>query len=457
MKDVEDGGEAVAEEIAVTTNLSQAEALLKQIASGGLEADEGMVTTIKAAARVAERRVSSHVTLTVDYQDPDSPDLASQFKGVAAVGVRGDEEARSYSIIVFDSKIVCESGSQAKYRLPPTRPAQVQRLLDAFLSSRDDGDLAEGDVLVALDGGRENDWETKTMLKQLPSKKYDMFRHIVTYTYDSVEKRMERASKTPLQLHESIAFIAHTQPEIKVQPRLVTSGNTRGNVVGPLTKPSWADTTETWTLPLAVKKALFGKENMPLPGGSCPVEHEKEGAPKKDELVPVFFHESPSILAAEVLHYLQGRAVVDLTPGSGHWAFHCIRRRVPYLAVTLSEKHRDLLFKKLVSRTLAGMADSSDELLFDSTFAQALKSVAAVKPAAEGELEEKSRRGKPNKRNQNKETDPNTVPEPKPKKSKTQPAGVGGGDDARAALLQKIQDAAKADAEGAADEEADEG
>lgn len=68
-----------------------------------------------------------------------------------------------------------------------------------------------------------------------------------------------------------------------------------------------------------------------------------------------------------------------------------------------------------------------------------------MKPAAEGDLQEKPRL----KRNQNKETDPK---EPKPKKTKTQPPG--GGDDARAALLQKIQDAAKAD-EAGADEEAD--
>ena len=80
-----------------------------------------------------------------------------------------------------------------------------------MLSTRADGDLAEGDVLIAIDGGREQDWAAKNIIKFLPSKKYESCKHTICYTFDSVEKRMERASKSPLFLFESAWFISHNE------------------------------------------------------------------------------------------------------------------------------------------------------------------------------------------------------------------------------------------------------
>ncbi|CAK9010328.1 unnamed protein product [Durusdinium trenchii] len=457
--------EVVAEELAVTTNQSQAESLLKQISGGGMDASEELVTTLKAGLRVAERRVSSHITLVVDWNTDDKDDLESQIKALNAVKVRGDEEeAKSYVAIVFDSKTVCESGSQAKYRLPPTRAGQIQRLLNAVLSTRADGDLAEGDVLIAIDGGREQDWAAKNIIKFLPSKKYETCKHTICYTFDSVEKRMERASKSPLSLFESAWFISHNELSIKVQPRLVTSGNTRGNVLGPFTKPSWVDGTETWLLPATVKRAVFGKDNLPLPGGACPVEHEKEAAPKSAELVPVFFHDSPQSVSAELLHYVQGRAVIDMTPGTGHWALQCIRKRVPYCGFCLSEKHRELLQKKLISRTLAAMSDPADETLYDAGFAKAVKDLTEQnKKPGDEDMEAE---GKKNRKNKDKnaqgggpekkaKTEPKPPAEPKggPKPKPTpKPMPAAGGDDdaAREALLKRISEAASAASSGEA-------
>lgn len=440
-----EGSTFIADELAVSSNLSQAESLLKQAEASGGDSNIEAINVVKAGLRVAERRVAGQVHLVVDGQGEGEP-LDSQLKGLLPVTVRGDEESKSFVAIIIDAKILCESGSQAKYRVPPTRGPHVQRLLDGFLSTREDGDLAEGDVLIAVDGGKDNDWCTKCITKYLPSKKYETTKHLITYTYESVEKRMERASKTPLQLHESCTFITQSEVDYKVQARLVASGNTRGNVLGPLTKPSWLDGSETWLLPMSVKRNLFGKDNMPLPGGACPVPHEPDTPAKKDELVPCFFHEGPAILAAELAHFVCARAIVDLTPGSGHWGLHAVRHRVPYVGVCLTECHKTLLHKKLVSRTLSCMADPQEEMLFDAAFAKEIKGLTeSLSPQEQQDVE-----GPPTKRNKPEPKPPKPGKGPKPPKTKEQPAEK---DATREELLKKIAAQAEEgdDAEGVAE------
>ena len=107
---------------------------------------------------------------------------------------------------------------------------------------------------------------------------------------------------------------------------------------------------------------------MPLPGGQCPVEHEKEPKGKDSDIVAAFWHESPAALAAEVAHYLCAKAIVDLTPGSGHWALWAIKKRIPYTGITMTEVHRDLLMKRLVTKTIEGMIDPNDEDLYDAAY-----------------------------------------------------------------------------------------
>ena len=442
----------VADELAVSANLSQAEPFLKQIQSNEVECSAESLNKVKAAVRVAERRVTSVVHLVVDYMEPDAENLDAQLKGLVPLTIRGDEEAKSYVAVVLDAKTLCESGSQSKYRLPPTRGAHVLRLLNALLSTRDDGDLSEGDVLIALDGGKDGDWDIKNVIKHLPSKKYESFKHLVTYTHESAEKRMERAPKNNLQLHESVSFISMTELQFKVQPRLVASGTTRGNVLGPFSRPSWTDSNETWMLPHATKKSVFGKDNMPLPGGPCPIAHDTSAAIKKDEMVPVFYHEAPSVLASELIHYCQARAVIDLTPGSGHWALHCIRARIPYCGVCMTDAHRDLLSKKLVSRTLTAMTDASEEELFDAGFAKEMKDLTQNQNDKNGEDDvEKGKDTKPPKRGREKQGGK------PPKKGKEKGEDAGGEGDSREALLATIAAAAKNDdgAEEVAEEEAD--
>ena len=122
-----EGSTFIADELAVSSNLSQAESLLKQAEASGGDSNLEAINVVKAGLRVAERRVTGQVHLVVDGQGEGEP-LDSQLKGLLPVTVRGDEESKSFVAIVIDAKILCESGSQAKYRVPPTRGPHVQRL-----------------------------------------------------------------------------------------------------------------------------------------------------------------------------------------------------------------------------------------------------------------------------------------------------------------------------------------
>ena len=204
-------------EAADTANLSVAENLLRAMPE---EARKGQdAGKLNVGIRIAERRVGSFINLIVDSDDADV--LSSAFKGTAAAAIRGDVEAKRYVAVVVDAKLLCESGSQAKYRLPPTRSHQIKRLIEAYLSSRVDGDLDEGDVLVGIDGGKGSDWGERNLRKVLPAKKYGNTQHMVIYTFESVASRQERASKNPVQLMETVSFIHPTMDlNLKAQKQL---------------------------------------------------------------------------------------------------------------------------------------------------------------------------------------------------------------------------------------------
>ena len=195
----------VVESAAEAANLSQAEQLMRAASDEQRATDA--YAKIQAGILIAERKVKSLVSLVVD-SGSDEMKLAQDLKATPAAAIRGNVDQHQHVAVIIDAKCLCESGSQAKYRLPPTRGAQVKRLLGAYLSCRDDGELDDADVIVGLDGAKGNDWEEKSLVKVLPSKKYSIVKHTVVYNHASVEKRMERASKCPLDLTESLSFIS---------------------------------------------------------------------------------------------------------------------------------------------------------------------------------------------------------------------------------------------------------
>ena len=181
------GSAVVVDEAQNAANLSMAEQLLMNATEEERRSDRFL--RIQSGVRIAERKIQQQLSWVVDSDDEGK--LAQDLKGCLASQARGDPDSKQWVAIVLDAKTLCESGSQGKYRLPPTRTPQLKRLLNAFLATRDEGDLADGDCLVVFDGGKGSgpDWVEKNVTKILPAKRCAILGHYVVYTHDSVEQR----------------------------------------------------------------------------------------------------------------------------------------------------------------------------------------------------------------------------------------------------------------------------
>ena len=178
-------------------NLSSAEAFV------AANPNHASTPALSSAVAAAQRRVHGLVTLLVDQEQGLGKELAD----TVAAKIQGQDKA--YTVWVLDTKTLCEAGSQAKYRIPATRPSQIQRLCTAVLECRG-GSLQDGDVMVCLDAGKEN-VETllcKSLSMPLPKGPPELLRHMIVYDQASCEARMERTSKAPLDLTERALIVS---------------------------------------------------------------------------------------------------------------------------------------------------------------------------------------------------------------------------------------------------------
>ena len=92
---------------------------------------------------------------------------------------------------------------------------------------------------------------------------------------------------------------------------------------------------------------------------------------------PVFLHALDIKVYEELLHSFVVQAMVDGTPGPGHCALACVRRRVPYLGLCLSDDHATFLMKRIVYLVFQEMK-KEDSPLFEPTLTKFLKDTADV-------------------------------------------------------------------------------
>ena len=71
-------------------------------------------------------------------------------------------------------------------------------------------------------------------------------------------------------------------------------------------------------------------------------------------------------MATELARLLQVSAIIDLTPGSGHWAMHAVRCQIPYVGCCFTPTHVDMLYAKLRSRILSAAMDANDTDLYNA-------------------------------------------------------------------------------------------
>ena len=190
---------------------------------------------IEAKQSHAERKLKDVVKLIAEPETAE--ELGAEIARSAAGMVRGSTALKTYALIVFDGKLLCESGTQTKYRPVPTRQPQVNKLLSAVLAARaDSGQMADGDLIIASDGGKGKDFEDK-IEKVLSAVQHTTTKHIISYTCESAEKRMERDHGGMLELMETVHIVG------KTPPTLSSSGPGRISQVSPRGANGWDQQT----------------------------------------------------------------------------------------------------------------------------------------------------------------------------------------------------------------------
>lgn len=228
--------------LAVIANQSQVETLICDADSGAVTMESADVAKARSHAQLAERRLRSNVKLVAASSQEDIVKSIRASEAGQAMG-----KGKSYVAIVIDAKTLCESGTQGKYRLGPSRPHHLAKLLGAVVTARAIGDksltLPANDIIVAPDGSKGQDWEEK-VVKALSPMKLEMNKRYAMFSQESLEKRLDRMHVNhTLEQMETVLLLSSESPSFKIGPRkLNPKATTRGNVIGPLEVPDWNDT-----------------------------------------------------------------------------------------------------------------------------------------------------------------------------------------------------------------------
>ncbi len=163
--------------------------------------------------------------------------------------------------------------------------------------------------------------------------------------------------KAMIEQMETMSIVTLSPLRMGPRTRLHYDGTNRGNVISTIVAPSWTDKTTVWHETVGTKKELFTTAHRLPPSGS----HEVlEDAVKRDnaDLEPAFFHAAPLQLWQELIHSYAIGSVIDLSVGDGRAALAALAERVPYVGVTLSEKHAELVTQRLQLEVFRLMQDA---------------------------------------------------------------------------------------------------
>ena len=181
---------------------------------------------------------------------------------------------------VYNMRKAGEMLTQGKKRELYFRRSHHEKDVGAMVDSRDKvSELHEGDLHLLYDGGRAR---LANSLAKMPAQRRSIRMMFLEWSEESMAQRPERVDKAHLlDVMERVHLVTRDPIQIEGRQRLVFAGTTRGNHLGPIAQEDWHNKDVTWTLPLKVKKSVFGKDAILLPGGPGP----DTGAEKGDDEV----------------------------------------------------------------------------------------------------------------------------------------------------------------------------
>ena len=339
----------------------------------------------------SSERVARFVEIIV--MKPDVKDLAADFRNTQFGKLRGGEfnEGESDCVIIYyRPQGASEYQTQTQWRVPTLRrdgpcgghfKCSIQAVLQSRLPANDEHCgkyIHEGDCFVVSDGTKESnkallmnaftDPENKSIATH--QKKLTMF-----VEEDHATRHREGYTRSGLTVDQTENFFFITAGTLKAPKRArlnFPNTTTAGTILGPVALPD-DDDDALWKMPISGKKKLYGPARV-LPGGPVDKGTQADGAvkpkPRTDTTVePVTFFGLKADTYKELLHQAGNiknprsiKAVIDLTPIDGVMGAICLEHGIPYLAVALTEFHREKLMRRLVLTTFNTYATPNTEL-----------------------------------------------------------------------------------------------
>ena len=346
----------------------------------------------------AKRTFHSYVTLYVETESQHDLKLALNS---STLGCLFASQNVTNVLVVFDVKQSAEPSAQPHIRIAPLRDTRLRTLVIGVLNARSEAagkpilTMLPGDLYVMPDGGRN-----------ISNKFRALFVDDVTKTHMAVSRKVHvhrsedgltarrRLARHFVKQMETFHLFSGARLRMPKKNKFF-SGSSLGDSL--VEVPVLLE-EELWATDKATKKAIYSSKNFIAVGGRAGSEsdddddddeaavEEPEPPTKKakteTDTLPIFFHEFPKVLVAEIINLYNVIGVIDLTAGAGTWAKASLDAGIPYFGVTLTLKHQEELSNHLVEYVKAAQLDSTSPL-----FVRGLASAKdAKKPSGTGGL-----------------------------------------------------------------------
>jgi hypothetical protein len=347
--------------------------------------------------QAAARLISTHVTFIADTGGGDSQ-LAEKVAATAAGSYQCKEHGvpmgKGTVLMLFDPANMTETTSHPHLRKAQVSQQMVDRVINVGSMARaitrtgttesgscDDNQIVCGeDLWLIFDGGRQIQTTLMKPFKRFSSKM--TLNVVLTYDEDAVLANIGRVTTmTSLRCTENMYLVAAEGWSVPRKSHLHYKGSNYSDQLGPIVVDSW-DADSTWSLSRKEKKGVMGRYRVDT-GGAVDSGLSSTSKWKTKETEPVWFHAKPYLFAEEIVYSYIGKAIVDFSPSSGHFAMVAMRKRLPYCGVTCTEVHSEELLKHLLVRVKAAMVDKDDPLFKPEFDVQTTPATKRQKIAAE--------------------------------------------------------------------------
>ena len=396
--------------------------------------------------KVINKQIKTYIDIIVEPKS--AAELQNALTESRLANIKGDPTG--LVLIHFDVKQSGEPQTRPELRVAPLREASYHRLVRAVLSSRAPAGapagLRSGEVAVLLDGGRRGNsnkllapWREGTKKDKTMEAKADDdeegddddqedavgddgeevqllgFNSTILnliYNEQSLATRRKKLRVSTGCIHQSewVHMISHAKVCLPERARKNYPGTTSGDTIFGVTVPE-LDTE--WSMTWGEKKVFYGKKNLIAVGGKTKGASPDDAREARTDTVvePVTYHGMPHAWYEELIHTFFCKAVVDLTPLDGKFAWVCLTNRIGYVGIAFTEKHQEMLYDRLKVLLKAEMCKAGSRL-YNAQYARAAGIEAETPDPKPKPKPKPKRRGR--KTEEKPEEDPEANPEDDP-------------------------------------------